>query len=175
MKVQQILYTVCVIALALPMVTNAAIYKWKDKNGVTRYSDTPPPANVKVDTISKTGAAKPVPPVATKRASPVGEGERVKPRGFKEPAFEKEANAAKEAASIKAKKEEAERKNALANAERAKLDAKNCLAAKANYQSYAQGGRIFKMDENGERVYMDDAGLESGKAQAQAEISKYCK
>lgn len=175
MKVQQILYSVCVIALALPMMANAEIYKWKGKDGITRYSDTPPPSSVKVDTISKAGTAKPVPPVVAKSASSASESESAKPKGFKEPAFEKEANAAKEAASIKAKKAEAERKNKLEKEKQAKLDVANCKSAKANYQSYAQGGRIYKMDENGERVYMDDAGLESGKTQAQAEISKYCK
>lgn len=174
MKVQQILYSVCVIALALPMMANAEIYKWKGKDGITRYSDTPPPTNVKVDTISKAGTAKSVPSAAKKAVSPEGENESAKPKGFKEPAFEKEANAAKEAASIKAKNAEAEKKNKLAKAEQAKSDASNCLAAKANYQSYAQGGRIYKMDANGERVYMDDAGLASGKKQAQVEISKYC-
>lgn len=56
MKVQQILSSVCLIALVLPMAVNAEIYKWKDKNGVMIYSDTPPPAtNVRVESIGKSG------------------------------------------------------------------------------------------------------------------------
>ena len=31
----------------LPAIANAEIYKWKDKDGVTRYSDVPPPSNIK--------------------------------------------------------------------------------------------------------------------------------
>ncbi|HLD10422.1 MAG TPA: DUF4124 domain-containing protein, partial [Methylophilaceae bacterium] len=30
--------------MALPIAGNAEVYKWKDKDGVTRYSDTPPPS-----------------------------------------------------------------------------------------------------------------------------------
>lgn len=175
MKLRHVLYSVCVIALAQPMVANAEIYKWKDSNGVTRYSDTPPKAGVNVDTMGKTGKDKAARPVAPEGSSPVRETGAAKPKRFKEPEFEKKTDASEKAASIKAKNEEIEKKNKLAEAERAELNVRNCKAAKANYQSFAQGGRIYKMNENGERVYMDDAGLESGKAQAQSEIDKYCK
>ncbi|MFT6394552.1 MAG: hypothetical protein ACJARW_001046 [Methylophilaceae bacterium] len=30
------------------------------------------------------------------------------------------------------------------------------------------------MDENGERQYFDDAGLDAGKAQAESEMRQYC-
>lgn len=42
MKLKQLIYLAIMIILATPMLADAQIYKWKDKNGVTRYSDTPP-------------------------------------------------------------------------------------------------------------------------------------
>ena len=47
------------IALVFPVLEDAKIYKWKDKNGVTRYSDTRPTDTLKVDGIGKASAAKP--------------------------------------------------------------------------------------------------------------------
>ncbi|MDG1097480.1 MAG: DUF4124 domain-containing protein [Methylophilaceae bacterium] len=46
MKLKQLMYLGLMVALATPMLVDAQIYKWKDKNGVTRYSDTPPTDNV---------------------------------------------------------------------------------------------------------------------------------
>ena len=40
-----------VIALVFPVLADAQIYKWKDKNGVTRYSVTRPTDTLKVDGI----------------------------------------------------------------------------------------------------------------------------
>lgn len=181
MKVQQILYSVCVIALALPMLANAEIYKWKDKNGVMRYSDTPPPASTKVDTLGKKSTVKPVqaeqPAVGLKLSgesenSAAPEVKKPKmPSDMKDPPPDPELEAAK----LRAKNAEIEKQNKLEKEKQAKIDAENCKAAKANYQSYTQGGRIYKMNEKGEREYMDDAGFEEGKAKAQAEIQQYCK
>lgn len=48
-----------VIALVFPMLGDAQIYKWKDKNGVTRYSDTRPTDTLRLNGIGKASAAKP--------------------------------------------------------------------------------------------------------------------
>ena len=180
MSVQRILYSVFVITLALPIFANAEIYKWKDKNGVMRYSDTPPPVSVKADTLGKTGKEK-----LTRRAAPTTDevngsetpkikDPEVSPDIPKEQA-EQAAAAEEEAARVRAENAENEKRNKLEKQKQAKIDAENCKSARANYQSYAQGGRVYKMNEKGERVYMDDAGLDAGKMKAQAEISKYCK
>ena len=46
-------------ALMLPMLANAEIYKWKDKEGKIRYSDVPPPSNVQQETLNGKKVAKP--------------------------------------------------------------------------------------------------------------------
>ena len=38
-------------ALVLPTLANAEIYKWKDSDGKMRYSDVPPPSNIKQEPL----------------------------------------------------------------------------------------------------------------------------
>lgn len=173
MKVQQILYSVCIIFLALPMLANAEIYKWKDKNGVTRYSDTPPPPDVKVDTLNKKNTPKPVqqeePAVGLKLTNESGAPKL--PSEIIDPPPDPQM----EAARLRAQNAEAEKRNKLEKENQAKIDAENCQAARANLQSHTQGGRIYKMNEDGQREYMDEAGFEAGRVKALAEIEKFCK
>lgn len=179
MKVQQILSSVCLIALVLPMAVNAEIYKWKDKNGVMIYSDTPPPAtNVRVESIGKSGKdtqmkSTPAPMRNDmEAANEVKETEKnVEEAKSKAPVVDPKLQAVR----ARAKQAEIEKQNKQVKDEREAVYASNCKAARANYQSYDQGGRIYKMNEKGERVYMDDASTAAGKRQAQAEIQKYCK
>ena len=37
----------CAVMLLLSGLSHAEIYKWKDKDGSIRYSDIPPPSNIK--------------------------------------------------------------------------------------------------------------------------------
>ncbi len=177
MKVQRILGIVCMMTLVIPMLASAEIYKWKDKNGVTRYSDSPPPGNVKADTIGRTGTAKSVRQKSpsntvetpSKKVAPTGAAKNLPKE------FERKKSPEEQAARARARNAENEKKKKLEKERQAKLNAENCKAAKSNYETYAQGGRIYKVDEDGERVYEDDASIAAGKKKAQSEIRKYCK
>lgn len=166
------------LALVMPTLTSAEIYKWKDKNGVTRYSDSPPPGNVKADTIGKTGteraARRPhssnASEIPGKKESPSKVTQQKPPREFK-PKISPEEQAARQ----RALNEENAKKKKIEEERLAKLNAENCKAAKSNYETYARGGRIYKIDEKGERVYEDDASIAAGKKRAQSEMRKYCK
>lgn len=49
-----------VLALMLPMAASAQVYKWKDANGTTHFSETPPPQGVKYESIhTRADAAQP--------------------------------------------------------------------------------------------------------------------
>lgn len=160
MRLKQLLYLALMTALASPMVVDAQIYKWKDKNGVTRYSDTPPTDNVKVDKIGKEKATKPALPALKDTKSTQNSDE--------EPSTEEDA------ARLRARNAEMEKKNNEEKAEQARLKAENCRAARADYETFAQGGRIYQMNEKGEREYFDDTGLSERKAKAQADMQQYC-
>lgn len=73
--------------------------------------------------------------------------------------------------------EEAKKKADKANEDKQaeqKIKAENCKAAKANLQIYQIGGRISKIDEKGERVYLDDNEIKRKMDEAKQEVSRWC-
>lgn len=159
-----------VIMTALPSISQADIYKWKDKDGNTRYSDTPPPSNIKLENI---GTKKAVSPTGKEPLSAVAQPAPAAPA--KEIVLETPPrNEEDVAAEQRRRNAEAEKKNKQEKEAESKLKAENCKAAKANLASYAQGGRVYKMNEKGEREYLDDAGLKQGADKARGEVAQYC-
>ena len=94
-----------------------------------------------------------------------------------------EEAAAKEAkeAELAAQEKEAEEAR-LAEEERkaeeiAKITAEReqkCADSRARMERYLQARRLYKEDENGERVYLDDAQVMEARSQAQEDIQAYC-
>ncbi len=41
-------------------------------------------------------------------------------------------------------------------------------------ETYTQGGRVYKMNEKGEREYLDDSAFKAGREKAQQEINENC-
>ncbi len=157
------------VLIALPTAGQAEVYKWKDKDGQTRYSDTPPPSNVKLENI---GIKKITQPTGKAPLSPVI---NTQPTPTTKTTTEAPAQSPQDiAAEQRQRTAEAEKNNKQEKQAQAKLKAENCKAAKANFASYAQGGRIYKMNEKGEREYLDDAGLKQGADKARAEMTQYC-
>ena len=153
------------LALCLSVFAQAEIYKWRDKDGTMRYTDTPPPSNVKLlGRIGYKGAAGPVsvtPPPEVKNEAPPNEV-----------AMPTKGGADKKAPSQQSPEElEAQKKQ---QAELAKTKAANCTAAKANYQTYVQGGRIYRTNDKGEREVLGDEQIQQGVAKAQQEINENC-
>lgn len=140
----------------LPLNTWAEVYKWKDAKGQVRYSDVPPPANVPYETLSSKRSLAP-------------------PSAVAKPAPEKtQADRELEARKRQAEAEDAKKKEEARLAEQ-KLREQNCITAKSNLQNYQQGGRIYRMNEKGEREYLDDAAIAKGIEQAKKDIEEYCK
>jgi hypothetical protein len=135
------------LMLAAPQMANAAIYKWKDKDGVTRYSDTPPPGAVHYESL---GSKKPATPKPTAPAQ--SEKAEAKPQETPEQLKEKQR----------------------VEEENKKIRAQNCSTARANLQTYTQGGRISRMTEQGEREYLDDEALAKGAELARKDIAEFC-
>lgn len=137
----------------LPLSAQAVIYKWKDSNGVVRYSDLPPPSNIPYEAMgSKTRAAAPA-------------------AADKPPAADANANA--EAAK---RQQEAEADKKMQATKQAELEYRqqSCLNAKTNYQNFKVGGRMYKMDENGQRQYLGDAEIAAGLEKAQKDMEEFC-
>ena len=76
--------------------------------------------------------------------------------------------AAGETAAAAAEKEAAE--NEAVAAERAQ----QCERARARLETYVQSPRVYSLDANGERVYLDDEQRQNARQKAEEQISELC-
>jgi hypothetical protein len=148
MKVARI--ALLALACTLPLAASAQ-WMWLDQNGHKVFSDKAPPPDVPNNRILKAprGQALAPDPAATAAAAPAapGAGNLPKPAG-KDKALEERR---KQLASADAEKKKAEETQVAA------LRADNCARAKQSKATYQAGGRIARVDDKGERQYLDDA------------------
>jgi hypothetical protein len=181
-RMNKLLWIMLSVLVALPIAANAEVYKWKDKDGVIRYSDSPPPSNIQKLPVNgkKPAADSSAKAASTEGAAPAAptEGEGAAPATVAAPppiAAKKKPAASLEGDAIKRQKEaeEEKKKNEQKEAE-LKAKQQNCTNAKANLNTYKQGGRIRKMNENGQREYLGDAEIAQGLEQAQKDVDQSC-
>lgn len=136
--------------------TFAALNKWVDANGKVHYSDQPPPANVKAETLrtappanepAKTGSAPAAPKTLAEREAEL-----------------KKAQQAKKEAAEKAAQEQAKADDKKAN----------CAAAQQNLKILQSGTRLMDIDAKGERYYLSDEQHQQRTATAQQDVDKWC-
>lgn len=141
------------------------VYKWKDADGRIRYSDAPPQGKIPYDKVIGKKPVAPAPAAGAEDAE--GAAPAAKPAAT--PVADKELEAKKrkaEAENIK-KKEQAKQ-------DELKLREENCKTAKSNMQNYKQGGRMYKINEKGEREYLDDKAISDGLDKANKEVEQWC-
>jgi len=163
---KQFLWGLSMVLVLAPTISHAEIYKWKDKNGVVRYSDVPPPSNVPHESLGKKANKAPAQvdsPSAAASEAPSGPV----------PAQQTPEEAPPAAEGPLPEEEAAKRSAEAAEAEQRQKQ-ENCATARANLANFQQGGRVYKMNEQGEREYMGDADLAQGLENAQMEVDKYC-
>lgn len=142
-------------------VSNAEIYKWKDKDGSVRYSDIPPPSNIKNEPMQGNKIPKSSKPLSapTKDATTSNSAA---------------TNGVDEAALKRAKDAEAQKKADETKQAELKFRQESCAAAKRNQAMYNVGGRIATTDEQGERRFLGEDEIEQGKIDAAKAIEKFC-
>ena len=150
-------------ALLAAAAAQAQVYKCLDANGRTVYRQDPCPPSMTREAMQK-GGISPAPAAPADVAAGKGDVKS----GPKTPAEQEQAFRKRQQDASKAAKE-AEQKTAQAQAKEA-----NCTSAKQRLAQLEIGGRISQIDDKGERYYMDDAQIESGKARARADISQFC-
>jgi hypothetical protein len=171
MKVGSLLVLAAIVASMAPVLAQAEIYKWKDKNGITRYSDIPPPSNIKNESIGKKTSKVP----ATTTAAPAENGSvpATNAEGTVAPK-DAAAQSKEEAAAKRAQEAEAQKRADEVKQAELKYRQESCTAARSNLRAYTNGGRIMTTDENGERRYLGDDDISKGKADAQQAVEKFC-
>lgn len=55
-----------------------------------------------------------------------------------------------------------------------KIKEENCANAKSNLRTYTHGTRVTKIDEKGEKVFLEDSEIKQKAEEAQKEIDKWC-
>jgi hypothetical protein len=129
--------------------TAGAQYKWVDKNGKVQYGDTPPPG-VNASTV------RPPSPSAAADKAPL-------------------TNAEKDADFRKRQMDgDAERQKQAQSEQEAKVKRENCAQAKEAVRTLEAGGRVARVDEKGERYFLDDAQIAQEAARARQAAQQWC-
>ncbi len=154
----------CLLALAVAGAHAQSLWKWRDASGQLHIGDTPPPPGTPARNIlsSPPGGVLPPPAMSTPAASP-------------------DAAASSESALDRKKKAAEKDKADKAKAERAEIEAKNAAIRKDNCQraqtqltSLQSGQRIARVNAQGEREVLDDAGRASELRRTQEVIASNC-
>ncbi len=138
-----------VVGLALSAACSAQIYQYKDAQGRTVFSDSPPPG---ANAVKKNVNAPP----------PSGVGDTSAQDKLQEFQKRREERLEKEA---KEAREKAEREQA----------AEHCERARNRLTGLQSGQRIVRFNAQGEREFLDDAGREKEIATAQKSVDDWCK
>jgi hypothetical protein len=162
------------LALCVALQASAQMYKWVDSNGKVQYSDKPPPSNIKTEKLRAPAPAASTPAASEAKGGPqkdAAKGETPKDAakaGPKSAAEQEQAFRKRQLNEAKTQEEEA-RKQA-----QARDKAENCKRAKAAVANLQIGGRQMRIDEKGERVFLDDQQIVQETAKAQQEAAAAC-
>ena len=165
MKNTPLLY-VLALALAVFSLPASAQYKWRDKTGVTQYSDMPPPAGTAEKDVlqqpalpSKKNTAPAATPASgvTVSATPIRSGE---------PELE---------AKLRKTEQEKAAKTKAEDDKQVALRAENCTRAKAYQRTLDEGVRITRTDAKGEREFLDDKARAEEARRTKTVINSDCK
>lgn len=153
------------VLCALP--AQADTYKWTDAGGQVHFGDTPPAGARNVVNLSPaaTGSASSsagshtAEPAAAKPV-PDNSGRSMLERHKRMADILQQENEEREAAEKKAAEEKAERQ-------------RHCNILR-NYQKTMSGGRVYDLDEKGERVFLDDQKRAELEENINSRISESC-
>ena len=153
MKGKRIVLTCAIAAMTVSMGAMAnEIYKWTDADGNVHYEDRP------------SGAVTEERLDLTYRSTDRGAVQaRVNSRLDAQTARE-------EAESTAAAAEQEAAENAAAEQQRRD----RCDQARARLETYLQARRLYRTDENGERVYLDDSQSQQARQKAEEQIAEFC-
>ena len=146
-------------------------WKWRDASGQIVVSDMPPPSSVpdknilERPTVQRTraaGLAAPAAPVAS--SPPPSKAVDNSPRVDPELEARRKAAAAEQTAQQKVEEQRA-----------AAVRAENCQRARGQLAALADGQRMTRTNEKGEREVLDDKGRAEEMQRARAVIASDCK
>jgi hypothetical protein len=152
----------------------AQVYKCIDASGKTTYLQSPCPSGAKSTAISRIVPPAPPPPAAgeggTEKAGPAGsDGKAAKASGPKT-AAELEQDFRKRKQEQEKDQEKEQQKLA-----EAKIREENCRNSRLQIMNLDSGARQLRLDDKGERSYLNDTQIEQEKANARKAVEQWCK
>ena len=166
-----------VIAASLAFSASAAaqMYKWKDKDGHTRYGDVPPPganATPMRGTSRNAPYAAPTPDDAKADAKADAKPD-AKPDAKTEAKNEKALTPEQ---AFRKRQQERAAADEKAQQERQRAEAKrsNCDTAQTQLRVLQSGQRVSTVNAAGERVYIDDDQRAAEMTRAQKAVADWC-
>ena len=151
------------------------LWKWRDASGQMHISDTPPPPGTPTKNIvsGPPSGTPPSPVVTTTSSSSTTTTTTADPAATAASAGETALDKKKKAADKeKADKDKADR--AAVDAKNAAIRKDNCARAQASLAGLQSGQRIAKINANGEREVLDDAGRADEIKRTQDVVSTNC-
>ena len=146
-----LLLSVAAMTFAAGAMANE-IYKWTDEDGNVHYEDRPSGA------ASEERLA-----INYKRTDSSAVRQRINARHERQAARNEER-------SVAAAAEQEAAENAAAEEQRVQA----CERARARLETYLQSRRLYRTDENGERVYLDDAQQQEARQKAEEQVTEFC-
>jgi Domain of unknown function (DUF4124) len=150
-----------IVALLLAGTAQAQLYKWVDKDGKTRYGDTPPPGIKATKMGAPASGSSPAPAAADPAAKDAKKGPMTSAE--REQDYRKRQEDAKKDAD----KAEQERKEKQAKAD-------DCARTKEYLMTLESGQRIARTSPAGERYFMDENQRAQETATARDTIRQVC-
>ena len=141
--------------LVLAMPVQAQLYKWVDEQGHVHYGDCPPPECEPIE----------IPPPPAPAAEEVERAQERLKRMLEEQ---------RERAEIRRQAEEAERLKREAEERIAAYRRSRCQLAQQNLHTLRLGRPVYRIDEKGERVFLDDAERAAEIERMKEDIREYC-
>jgi len=158
------LWVATALALCLALPAFAQMYKWVDQNGRVQYSDKPPPTNIKSERLRNPQSA-PSAPAPSEAKGAAKDAAKAKPLTLMEQdqAFRKRQQDAAKA------EQEAEQKQTQSRARE-----ENCKRAKLAVAQFQSGGRQMRVNEKGEREYLDEKQIAQEAERARQDAAAAC-
>lgn len=153
MKARWLALTCAIAAMTIAAGASAnEIYRWTDDEGNVHYEDRPTgaPTEERID-------------ITYRRTDSGAVNQQIQAR------LDRQATR-DEAKSVAAAQEQEAAEQAAAAEERAK----SCDRARARLETYLQSRRLYRTDDNGERVYLDDAERQEARQKAEEQITEFC-
>jgi Domain of unknown function (DUF4124) len=154
------------LVLSCGAVMAQGIWKWRDKDGRVQISDRPPPTEVPEKDILQRPFSARLPAAAQVASEPASDAVGM-PR----------VDAALEAKKTKAQAEQAAAEKAKKDAETAKRNQAKlevCQRARNQMQGLDSGLRVSRVNDQGQREFLDDNARAAEVARTQAVIDANC-